>query len=195
VFAENGRPIPAAPYTELVSGWHRVSGVRPQGAPVGLAVASDGALLLVEDKNQTIIRIDAEPEQATAGALPCGARTPAQVADLANRVLNDAGNRSRLTQLRAQLIERRCLGCHADFDIRPGMTDAQKDNAVLRFLLAQDGWIFPGNPEGGRLHQRVWGRGAEKVMPADGRQLIANETGYRALLTTLDQFVARIPAR
>jgi hypothetical protein len=30
-------------------------------------------------------------------------------------------------------------------------------------------------------------------MPADGRQLIANEPGYQALLMTLDQFVARIP--
>ena len=195
VFAENGKPIAAAPYVELISGWHRVGGVRPQGAPVGMTVASDGALWLVEDKNRTIIRLDAEPEAAAVGALPCGARTPAQIADLAARVIKDADNRRRLAEIRAQLIERRCIGCHADFDIRRGMNDAQKDAAVLRFLLAQDGWIFPGNPQGGRLHDRVWGKGAEKVMPADGRQLIANEPGYRALLMTLDQFVARIPTR
>ena len=41
----------------------------------------------------------------------------------------------------------------------------------------------------GIVPKPVW----EKVMPADGRQLIANEPGYRALLMTLDQFVARIP--
>ena len=70
VFAENGKPIPAAPYTELVSGWHRVDGVRPQGAPVGMTVAADGALWLVEDKNQTIIRIDSEPEQARSARSP-----------------------------------------------------------------------------------------------------------------------------
>ena len=195
VFAENGKPVAAAPHVELISGWHRVGGVRPQGAPVGMTVASDGALWLTEDKNRTIIRLDAEPEAAAVGALPCGARTPAQIADLAARVVKDADNRRRLTEIRAQLIERRCIGCHADFGIRRGMNDAQKDAAVLRFLLAQDGWIFPGNPQGGRLHDRLWGKGAEKVMPADGRQLIANEPGYRALLMTLDQFVARIPTR
>jgi glucose/arabinose dehydrogenase len=195
VFAENRKPVAAAPYSELVSGWHRVSGVRPRGAPVGMTVASDGALWLVEDKNQTIIRLDAEPDEAAVGPLPCGTRTSAQIADLAGRIMQDAENRKRLAQVRAQLIERRCIGCHADFDIKRGMSDAQKDAAVLRFLLKQDGWIFPGNPQGGQLHDRVWGKGAEKVMPADGRQLIANEPGYRALLMTLDQFVARMPAR
>ena len=177
VFAENGKPIAAAPYGELISGWHRVGGVRPQGAPVGMTVASDGALWLVEDKNRTIIRLDAEPEAAAIGALPCGARTPAQIAALAARIIKDADNRRRLTEIRTQLIERRCIGCHADFDIRRGMTDAQKDAAVLRFLLAQDGWIFPGNPQGGRLHDRVWGKGAGKVMPADGRAIDRERTG------------------
>jgi hypothetical protein len=194
VFAENGRPIAAAPYLELISGWHHVAGVRPRGAPVGMTVASDGALWLVEDKNQTIIRIDGEPEAAAVGPLACAARTPAQIADLAQRVMQDAGNRRRLSAIRAQLIERRCRGCHSDFDIKRGMNDAQKDTAVLRFLLAQDGWILPGDPQGGRLHDRVWGKGAEKVMPADGRQLIASEPGYRELLDMLDQFVAKIPA-
>ena len=194
LFAENGKPIAAAPYVELISGWHHVAGVRPRGAPVGMTVASDGALWLVEDRNQTILRIDGEPEAAAVGPLPCGARTPAQIAELAARVMQDAENRKRLTAIRTRLIERRCLGCHADFDLKRGMNDTQRDMAVLRFLLAQDGWIFPGDPQGGRLHARVWGKGAGKVMPADGRQLIADEPGYRDLLTTLDRFVAKIPA-
>ena len=121
MFAENGKPIPASPYVELISGWHKVNGVRPQGAPVGMAVAADGAIWLAEDKNQTIIRIDAEPEAAAVGPLPCGKRTPAQIADSRRAgSMKDAGNRKRLTQVRAQLIERRCIGCHADFDIKRG---------------------------------------------------------------------------
>ena len=157
--------------------------MRPQGAPVGLAVAADGAIWLAEDKNQTIIRIDAEPESAAVGALPCGNRTPAQISAIVNRVMQDPANRKRLSDVRAGLVERRCIGCHADFDIKPGMSDTQKDTAMLRFMLAQESWIFPGNPAGGRLHSRVWGKGAEKVMPADGRELIANEPGYKALLS------------
>jgi hypothetical protein len=195
VFSENRRPVPAATYVELISGWHKVTGVRPQGAPVGLAVASDGAIWLAEDKNQTIIRIDAEPESAAVGPLPCANRTPAQISAIVSQVMKDAANHKRLTEVRAGLIERRCVSCHAGFDIKPGMSAAQKDTAVLRFMLAQESWILPGNPEGGRLHSRLWGIGAEKVMPADGRELIANEPGYKALLTTLDAFVAKIPAR
>jgi len=192
IFAENGKPIAAARYTELISGWHKVTGVRPQGAPVGMAVAADGAIWLAEDKNQSLIRIDAEPESAAVGPLPCGARTPAQITALADRAMKDAESHKRLTQVRAQLIERHCIGCHADFDIKRGMTDTQKDTAVLRFILAQDGWIYPGNPEGGRLHNRVRGIGAEKLMPPDGERLL-NDPAYKALLTTLDQFVAKIP--
>ena len=41
--------VPAASATELIAEWHKVLGVRPQGAPVGLTVASDGTIWLVED--------------------------------------------------------------------------------------------------------------------------------------------------
>jgi glucose/arabinose dehydrogenase len=195
VFAENRKAVPAAPYVELISGWHKVNGVRPQGAPVGLAVASDGAIWLAEDKNQTIIRIDAEPQSAAVGPLPCANRTPAQITAIVNQVMKDTANRKRLSEVRAGLIERHCVGCHAGFDIKPGMNETQKDTAALRFMLGQESWIVPGNPAGGRLHSRVWGTGAEKVMPANGRELLANDPAYKALLGTLDAFVAKIPAR
>jgi hypothetical protein len=194
VFAENGKRIAAAPYVELISGWHKVNNVRPQGAPVGLAVASDGAIWLAEDKNQTIIRLDTEPQSAAVGPLPCANRTPAQITAIVNQVMKDAANRKRLSDVRAGLIERHCMGCHADFDIKPAMNATQKDAAALRFMLAQESWIVPGNPEGGRLHSRVWGLGAERVMPADGRELI-KDPAYKALLGTLDAFVAKIPPR
>ena len=99
--------------------------------------------------------------------------------------------RRRFGQVREQLIERHCVGCHTDFDLKPGMGNAQRDQAALRFILAQESWIFPGNPDGGRLYARVWGMGAEKIMPADGRTLL-NDPAYRALLTTLDEFVRKL---
>ena len=191
VFAENGRPTPAAPYAELISGWYKVAGVRPQGAPVGLTVAADGAIWLAEDKNQTVIRIDTEPESAAVGALPCGGRTPAQIAKLVDAMMKNPELRRTFGQVREQLIERRCGGCHSDFGLKPGMGNVQKDQAALRFILAQESWIFPGNPDGGRLHARVWGASAEKIMPADGRELL-NDPAYRALLSTLDEFVRKL---
>jgi glucose/arabinose dehydrogenase len=191
VFAENGKPARAAPYTELISGWHEVGGVRPQGAPVGITAAADGAIWLAEDKNKTIIRIDAEPGAAAVGALPCGNRTPAEIARLVDSMMKNPAQRRNFGQVREQLIERHCIGCHSDFDLKPGMSNAQKDQTALRFILAQESWIFPGNPDGGRLHARVWGTGAEKIMPADGRQLL-NDPAYRALLTMLDEFVRKL---
>lgn len=181
--------VAAAQPIELIGDWHKVTGVRPRGAPVGMAVASDGAIWLTEDKNQTVIRIDAEPAERAATPLPCGLRAPDQIAELVRMVLGNAVSRKRLTQVRTDLIERRCAGCHSGFDIKPAMTDAQKDEAALRFMLMQDAWVYPGMPAAGRMHERVWGKGAGKIMPANGAELLATES-YRRTLETLDAFVA-----
>jgi glucose/arabinose dehydrogenase len=186
---EHGGMVAASPFSELIVGWYKVNGVRPQGAPVGVTVAADGALWVVEDHNKSILRIDVAPPAAPE-LLPCDARTESQIAELIGFVAKDGKNRLRLPQIRTQLIERHCIACHSGFDVKAGMTDAQKDAAVLHFLLGQDGWIYPGDPDAGYLHSRVWGKGAEMVMPADGRELIAKDAAYRQLLGTLDQFVA-----
>jgi glucose/arabinose dehydrogenase len=184
--------VAAAPFRELIADWHKVHGVRPQGTPVGMTIAADGAIWLVEDKNKTILRIDAEPASTAAPPLSCDQRSEAQLKTLQDFVANDSANRERLTRIRTDLVEKHCLGCHSDFDLQSGQTAAQKDVALLRFLLTQDGWLYPGDPEAGRLHQRVWGKGAEKVMPPNGRELLASDPSYRQLLVTLDQFVSRM---
>lgn len=195
VFRTESEPqVAAAPFTELVGEWHKVDGVRPQGAPVGLTVAADGALWLVEDKNQTVIRIDAEPPERAADPLPCGTRAPSEIAQIVRAALANATNRKRLSEVRASLIERHCVACHAGFDIKPGMSGPQKDEAALRFLLGQDGWVYPAAPEQGRMHDRLWGKGPGKIMPANGAQLLADPE-YRRLLTTLDRFVAGMARR
>lgn len=177
--------VAAAPFTELVTEWHKVNGIRPQGAPVGMTVASDGAIWLVEDKNQSVLRIDAAPSQAPE-TLPCDARSQAQIDELAKFVETDPGSSRRLTQIRTGVVEKHCHGCHADFGLKAEMTDKQKDDTALRFMLSQDGWIYPGDPAAGRLHTRLNGIGAEKLMPPGGEGLIAREAGYKQLLASLD---------
>ena len=76
-----------------------------------------------------------------------------------------------MTQIRTGLVEKHCRGCHADFGLKATMTDQQKDDAALRFMLSQDGWIYPGDPNAGRLHTRLNGVGAEKLMPQVGNEL------------------------
>ena len=115
--------VPAAAFTELVSEWHKVNGVRPQGASVGMTVASDGAIWLVEDKNVTVIRSDLSPGTQTE-QLPCGARTDKQIDQLVAYVHADDYNRQRLRQMRTQLVEKHCVGCHSDFaSVRSRTTD------------------------------------------------------------------------
>jgi glucose/arabinose dehydrogenase len=97
--------VPAAPFTELVTEWHKVNGIRPRGAPVGMTVASDGAIWLVEDHNKTIIRIDASASQAP-DALPCDVRSPQAIDELVKFVQGDASQRQRLTTIRTGLIEK-----------------------------------------------------------------------------------------
>lgn len=59
IYPSGSRPFGAGPAAEaqvLTPGWGRVEGKRPQGAPVGIAVASDGAIWVADDKNASIIR-------------------------------------------------------------------------------------------------------------------------------------------
>ena len=181
--------VPAAAFTELITEWHRVNGVRPQGAPVGMAVASDGAIWLVEDRNATIIRIDKAADEKTE-SLPCNIRTDRQIDELLDYAMKDSRNRERLTRMRTQLVQKHCIGCHSDFGLKPDQDAPQRDAAVLRFVLSQDAWVYPGDPDAGRLRARLWGRGTGKIMPADGRDLIAKDPAYRQLLDSIDLLVS-----
>ena len=48
---------PASEPLLLTPGWNNVDGLHPRGAPVGLAVAEDGAIWVAENTNATILRI------------------------------------------------------------------------------------------------------------------------------------------
>jgi hypothetical protein len=162
-----------------------VNGARPQGAPVGMTVAADGAIWIVEDKNKSVIRLD-RASGNPPDPLPCGARTLEQIDELANFVANDPKNRTRLTSVRVNLVEKHCLGCHSDFGLKKGQPEGEKDQIVLRFMLAQDGWIYPGDPDSGKLRIRLRGLGAERLMPPGGEKLPQTEPGYAQVLNLAD---------
>ena len=51
----NGKPTGAP--RALISGWTAQAGVRPLGAPTGLAIDAAGRLLIVEDRNRTLLML------------------------------------------------------------------------------------------------------------------------------------------
>ena len=52
--------MPSADAFVLTPGWDRLAGKRPQGSPVGLAVARDGAIWTTDDRAGIVIRIAAD---------------------------------------------------------------------------------------------------------------------------------------
>jgi len=49
--------VPQDELRPLVWGWDAAKGVRPQGAPLGLAEMADGSVLITEDHNGTLLRL------------------------------------------------------------------------------------------------------------------------------------------
>jgi len=58
----NGNGVPSGPPVEVVGGWGASAGVRPKGAPTGLAVDRSGRLWIVEDRNKTVLMVRPAPK-------------------------------------------------------------------------------------------------------------------------------------
>ena len=56
-FTAKGGFIKVAQHVEVISRWNSLEGIRPEGAPVGLTVADDGSIWIVDDKNQAVLRL------------------------------------------------------------------------------------------------------------------------------------------
>lgn len=63
IYPTGSRPFgvgPAAQARILTPGWGKVADQRPQGAPVGITVATDGAIWVADDKNGAIVRFSVD---------------------------------------------------------------------------------------------------------------------------------------
>jgi hypothetical protein len=119
-------------------------------------------------------------------------RTQAQIDELARFVANDPQKREYLSIVRTGLVEKHCAGCHSDFGLRQGQSESESDQAVLRFMLSQDGWIYPCDPDSGKLRNHLRGFGAEKLMPPGGESLPKTEPGYTRVLNFADYLVGKM---
>ncbi len=146
--SENNSSENVAQHQEIISQWHPLPGVRPEGAPVGLTQANDGSVFIVDDRNAAILRLSNGK-----------AYNPQQPSFVPSR---DVSAKSlKPPQKVNALLQQRCAHCHVEL---------VKDTAQL---LNLNHWLQRVDNEYTLLEQRVF---MDKVrpMPAD-RQLTPAE--------------------
>ncbi len=130
---QNGLPTNQQP-AHLIFNWTALQGVRSKGAPVGLTVLNDGSLLIMDDKNNSIIRLAEGKAHKTD--------QQAKVNFIATE--NQKKSYSRLYPR----LQKNCMTCHND------LYSGQNSDDSLKKLIEQ-GLINPPNPETSRLFQRL----------------------------------------
>lgn len=153
-----GGNLRAATYYELVSGWSKRDGVRPAGAPVGMTVASDGSILIVDDKNKTILIL-------TRSELPPHQDEQTDLSLENERIQNGIGKMTETAELRnlfadlnQRVFQNTCAGCHGAIK----GTESQ----ALEFLVREK-WVIPGSAKSPLL-LRVKGADGLQKMPLGG---------------------------
>jgi glucose/arabinose dehydrogenase len=136
-----GNPAPA----DLVWGWTRKRGVRPMGAPVGLAQSRDGAIWIVEDKNRTVLvllrasGIAKAPQPTDSPPVKLSPAPPGWEA------------------FARDVVTPKCAACHVE---------ARKSNPVdIWAAMAEQGWVGDGPLKDSKLARALNGAGPEKPMP------------------------------
>lgn len=107
-----------AQHSEVISQWHEIPGVRPEGAPVGLTQAQDGSIFIVDDRNAAILRLSAGKNYQIPSARERQVTAKSLVPPGAVSVI----------------LQRRCAQCHSEL--------LQQPNSLLtinNWLNKQDG--------------------------------------------------------
>lgn len=147
--ADNNTSGKVAQHQEIISQWHPLPGVRPEGAPVGLTIANDGSIFIVDDRNAAILRLsngnEYSPQQISSATVD---ETSAKTIQPPQEV--------------TALLQQRCAHCHNEL-IKQGS-----------LLLNSNHWLQRIDGRHSLLEQRVF---IDKVrpMPADGQLMPAEK--------------------
>lgn len=153
-----------APYNELISRWNERKGWRPSGTPASFTVADDGSIWMVEDKNQTIVRL-----AKTAGGFvreACDPNADDRIELLAWRraVTESPKLMADFTDLNTKMITKYCASCHDGGVEKSLATDALSG---LDFVI-KNRWFTPGKPEKSKALQAISHEGTTPGMPQAG---------------------------
>ncbi len=188
-----------APYTEIISGWGKIKGVRPKGAPVGFAEGSDGSIWIVEDKNKTIVRLARSPE-ANYQQPGCddgeSESKDYNVPLLAwrNAIINDPVLKSHFDEVSTELRkESRCASCHGGFKSK-ALDNSTTNTLNTLDLFVESGWLKPGSPDRSLLYGALIGNGiAPQMPPGEDRPLLSDDSAGRQILEKIKTWIEALP--
>ena len=156
-----GGNLRAAEYIEVISSWWKRDGIRPMGAPVGITVASDGSIFVVEDKNKTILRLARSDARSGDDSDDDAddAKRKKEKADLAvKKLIANAPLYEGYKWINQYVIQANCIGCHSQ--LKGAGTEA------FEFMIGES-WIEPHNPKT-LLIKRLRGLDGLQKMPLSG---------------------------
>ena len=128
-----------------------------------------------------ILRIDVDPAPPAPVHFGCDTRTDAQIDALIKFVAKDTNKMRRFTTCATGLIEKHCVGCHADFGLKAGRRAEGTPPYCASSSIRTDGSI-PGDPDAGRLHSACPRKGSGKIMPPENGHTLIKDPGYLRLL-------------
>lgn len=133
-----------AQHVEIISKWNKVANLRPKGAPVGILTLSDGSLLIIDDRNQAILRL--------AKGIPYQDKKAVPELSTVNKKVNTV--EFRFSGKVKETLLSHCANCHTELHENP-----------QSILNAQQGWLKLDNNTT-RLEQRL--KSKSRPMPPSG---------------------------
>jgi len=179
-----------APYSELVTRWNARKNVRPRGAPASFYVADDGSIWMVEDKNQTIVRLakDGAPFRKES----CDPNADDRIEFLAWRraVTESPTLLADYQEVETKLVKKYCALCHDD-GIEKSLTVDSLSG--LDFLVANT-WFVPGKPEKSKGLQSILHQGTTPSMPLPGSPQFFGTAEGDEITKLVQRWIGEIPA-
>lgn len=160
-----GGLVRSAVFLEVTTLWSKIEGLRPQGAPVGMTVAHDGSIYIVEDKNRTILRLSRREGTAPnpeSDLLEKAKRAKAARIAHAQKLLQSRPElRRQYLEINQKILQTTCQGCHTQL----------KGSGLEGFsFMIGEQWIRPGqNTDAQLLIQRVKALNGLRRMPYGGQ--------------------------
>jgi hypothetical protein len=179
-----------APYSEIITRWNERKDLRPRGAPTSIAVADDGSLFIVEDKNQTIVRLARDGAALVKEKCDPNADDRMELLAWRRAVLESPQLMADYKELDEKFLKKYCASCH-DEGVDKSLT---MDSLSGLDFLVNSTWFVPGKPEKSKGLQAILHQGTVPPMPLPGAPQFYGTTEGEELVKLVQRWIGEIPS-